>query len=48
MLKITCPCCEHSEDYIKWHNISNDNHLICPVCQNVIQYEEVREQLPVN
>jgi hypothetical protein len=47
-MNVICPCCEHESDYIKWYNLSNDSHLICPICKNVIQYNEVENQLPKN
>lgn len=36
-----CPCCEHESNYYEWYSISNDYRLLCPKCDNVVQYDEL-------
>lgn len=37
---IECPCCENESKHSKWYEISNDYQLLCPVCDNTVQYDE--------
>lgn len=44
-MEIECPCCEHKSAKGKWDELRSDYSLLCPVCDNVCQYDEFEENV---
>lgn len=44
-VEIECPCCEHKSTKEKWDELSSDDFLHCPVCDNACTYDEFEENL---